>query len=252
MPDGGTLLIDTSVAVVAEAVHEEDLAPGRYLQVSVTDTGVGMDAATRKRLFEPFFTTKEVGKGTGLGLASVYGTVKNHGGTIRVSSEPGRGSTFSILLPLLEEPGARGAAPEEPAVADAGGHGRILIVDDEASILEVGSAMLRKHGYAVTACMDPGEALEVYRKEWHSIDLVVLDMVMPKMGGKELFLAMEAENPAIKAVLSSGYSINGDAQGILKLGVQAFVQKPFRRTELLQTVAEVLRKEESGKMNDER
>jgi PAS domain S-box-containing protein len=238
MPQGGTLSFTSSVVTFPDALPDEELQPGRYVQLSVTDTGVGMDAATQKRLFEPFFTTKEVGKGTGLGLASVYGTVKNHGGTIRVYSEVGHGSTFRVYLPVLED-GAALAAPEVSAVAPTG-HGRILIVDDEPVILEIGALMLRKLGYEVTVCVDAREALELYRQDWQSFDLVLLDMVMPKLGGRELFLALREINPGIKALLASGFSINGEAQGILDLGVLVFVNKPFRLVELAQSVAKAL------------
>jgi signal transduction histidine kinase/ActR/RegA family two-component response regulator len=234
MPQGGMLSFVTSV-VFLEAQPDEELKPGRYVQISVTDTGVGMDAATKKRLFEPFFTTKEVGKGTGLGLASAYGTIKNHGGTIRVYSELGHGSTFRVYLPVLEE----GAGPVVPevAVSAPSGHGRVLLVDDEPVILEVGAAMLRRQGYEVVTCSDPREAVALYGRDWRSIDLVILDMVMPKMGGRDVFLAMREINPAVKALLASGFSINGEAQGIMNLGVMAFVSKPFRLADLAQGVA---------------
>jgi PAS domain S-box-containing protein len=248
MPQGGTLSFTSSVVTFPDVLPDEELQPGRYVQLSVTDTGVGMDAATLKRLFEPFFTTKEVGKGTGLGLASVYGTVKNHGGTIRVYSEVGHGSTFRVYLPVLEE-GAALAAPDVAAVAPTG-HGRILIVDDEPVILEIGALMLRKLGYEVTACVDAREALELYRKDWQSFDLVLLDMVMPKLGGRELFLALREINPGIKALLASGFSINGEAQGILDLGVLVFINKPFRLVELAQSVAKALGSSVATKCGD--
>jgi PAS domain S-box-containing protein len=239
MPQGGTLMFATRVVPFSEIKPVEDLAPGPYVRICITDTGIGMDAAIQKRLFEPFFTTKAVGKGTGLGLASVYGTVKNHGGVIRVSSEPGHGSSFYVYLPVQ---GAAGEAvvPEAAAPAVQAGHGRILMVDDETIILELGCTMLRKKGYEVTTCHDPLEALQRYRQEWQSIDLVILDMVMPQMGGRELFLALREINPKIRALLSSGYSINGEAQGILNLGVLAFVPKPFRLSELAQQVGKAL------------
>ncbi|MEI6147708.1 MAG: ATP-binding protein [bacterium] len=239
MPEGGELFFRTCLVTFSADHPDEELKPGRYVQISVTDTGVGINAATMKRLFEPFFTTKEVGKGTGLGLASAYGTIKNHGGTIRVYSEPGHGSTFSIYLPVLEEEGAA-LVVREVAAPTPTGHGRILIVDDERVILEIGTAMLHKLGYEVTACGDSHEALELYRKNWRTLDLVILDMVMPKMSGRDLFLAMRQINPGIKALLSSGYSINGEAQGILNQGVMAFLHKPYLWAELAQSVAKVL------------
>jgi signal transduction histidine kinase/ActR/RegA family two-component response regulator len=247
MPEGGELFFRTCVVTFAAGHPDEELKPGRYVQISVTDTGIGMDPATMKRLFEPFFTTKEVGKGTGLGLASAYGTIKNHGGTIRVYSELGRGSTFRVYLPVLEASGAALVVPEvaEPAPT---GHGRILIVDDEPVILEIATAMLRKLGYEVTACGDSREALELYRKDWRTFDLVISDMVMPKMGGRDLFLAMRQINPGIKALLSSGFSMNGEADGILDQGVMAFLHKPYLWAELAQSVASVLNGSKMSRM----
>ncbi len=241
MPQGGEILFATQIVPIVDAQPPEELKPGPYVLISVTDTGIGMDTATLNRLFEPFFTTKESGKGTGLGLASAYRAVKNHGGMIRVTSQVGHGSTFCIYLPLAPEvtvvaPEPAHAPPPLPA-----GQGRILLVDDEPIILELAATMLRKDGYKVIACGNPQEALELYRKEWRNLDLVLLDMVMPKLGGRELFLAMRKINPAIKAILASGYSLNGDAQQILNLGVLAFMQKPFRRTTLTQKVAEALK-----------
>jgi len=239
MPQGGEILFATRVAVLDDVSPGDDLAAGRCLQVSVTDTGIGMTAETKRRIFEPFFTTKEIGKGTGLGLASVYGAIKSHRGAIRVHSEPGRGSTFDLYLPLREDPTRDAVSPTAAPTAGIRG-GRILLIDDEPIILEVGGDMLRELGYAVVARSDPAEALALYQQEWRTFDLVILDMVMPKLGGKELFLAMRETNPQIKAILSSGYSLNGEAQCILDQGVLAFVQKPFNTAELQQTVADVL------------
>jgi PAS domain S-box-containing protein len=239
MPKGGEIVFATHLVHVTASEGDVDLVPGHYIQITVTDTGLGMDAETKKRLFEPFFTTKEVGQGTGLALASAYGAVRNHGGLIRVVSEPGRGSTFAIYLPLHGAPPAEHAIADAP-VAPATGGRRIMLVDDEALILDLGVIMLRKGGYKVVACREATAALERYRREWRQIDLVILDMVMPRMGGRELFLAMRAINPQIKAILSSGYSLNGETHNILTLGVLAFVQKPFHLAELLHQVAEVL------------
>jgi CheY-like chemotaxis protein len=243
MPQGGEIVFATDLVQVCATAPDAELVPGHYVQITVTDSGVGMDAETKKRLFEPFFTTKEVGKGTGLGLASAYGTVRNHGGIIRVVSEPGQGSTFAIYLPLHGAQSAEHAKPTTPAAAPAtGGGGRILLVDDEALILDLGCTMLRKGGYEVVPCREATEALEQYRRDWRQIDLVILDMIMPRMGGRELFLAMRAMNPAVRVILSSGYSMNGEAHDILAMGVLAFVQKPFRMADLLRQVAEVLPK----------
>ena len=170
--------------------------------------------------------------------------MKNHGGTIRIYSEPGHGSTFSIYLPVYEPVHEAEDVLSRGVAGLPMGHGRILIVDDEEVILHLVSAMLRQQGYEVVTCRSSVEAIALYRAEWGRIDLVILDMVMPVLGGREVFLAMREINPKIKAVLSSGFSVDGEAHGILELGVRAFVQKPFRMADLTRTVAEVLRNDE--------
>ncbi len=240
MPNGGELIFTTAIETLDTPSPAEELEAGRYLVVSVTDSGVGMDAQTQKRIFEPFFTTKPPGQGTGLGLAAVYGTVRNHGGTVHVYSKPGRGSTFRVRLPMPVASKAVLPTPTRPAPPEKC-HGRILLVDDEVLILDVARALLTDLGYEVKGCSDPVEAIEIYRSGWRDIDLVILDMVMPKLAGKDLFLAMRRVNPKIRAILSSGYSLNGEAQAILAAGVLAFIQKPFLREVLAQEVANALK-----------
>ena len=240
MPDGGELIFSTSIVNMPETQPNEELQAGKYLQISIADTGIGMDAETKKRIFEPFFTTKEFGQGTGLGLAAVYGTVKNHSGTIRVYSEPGHGSSFNIYLPLIENLSTSSTEKSEPEPLTRG-QGRILVVDDEKILLQTCTHMLEALGYEVIACFNPLEALDMYQKEWKNIHLVMLDMIMPKMGGKDLFLAMKSINPQIKAILSSGFTINGEAQNILNDGVKDFVQKPFTLAELSSKLEKVLK-----------
>jgi len=237
MPEGGELTFATSLATLDERSQLPELKPGRYLLVCVTDTGTGMSAEVQQRLFEPFFTTKEQGKGTGLGLAAAYGAVHNHHGAISVYSEPGRGSTFKIYLPLATTPGTTvEAAPAEPPAMLRGA--RILVVDDEASIRETTAEMLRDLGCTVTTCQDGDEAVRYYAVHWQEIDLVILDMVMPRRSGRDAFLAMRRENPRIRALLASGHSINGEAQRILEEGVLGFLQKPFETNALARMAAE--------------
>jgi PAS domain S-box-containing protein len=241
MPNGGQLIFSSKNSNFSGNSLEEDIPAGKYIQISVTDTGTGMDKETQRRLFEPFFTTKEVGKGTGLGLASVYGTVKSHGGSIRVYSELGHGSSFHIYLPILVE------NPEEASHAEESGirnlkRGRILVVDDEPALLGLVAEILREQGHTVDVCSDPTAGLALYKTDWASFDLVILDMIMPKIGGKDLFLALKEINPQIKSLLASGYSVNNEAQSILDAGVLDFIQKPFDRTELLKKVSEALRR----------
>jgi PAS domain S-box-containing protein len=243
MPKGGELILATDVVVLDEEYcrsNPYEMSPGRYLRICVTDNGVGMSEEVRRHLFEPFFTTKGPGKGTGMGLASVYGTVKNHRGAINVYSEPDHGTTVRIYLPLLESAGQAQTPAElgEPIRGTA----RILVVDDEEVVLKLASETLSDLGYQVATCRNGAEAVAYYGEKWRSIDLVILDMVMPALGGRETFLAMRQINPAVRAILSSGYSLNGQAQAILDDGVLDFVQKPFQLHELSSKVAAALRR----------
>ncbi len=241
MPEGGEIIFETEVVTLDEEFckrHPHDVAPGRYVRVCVTDSGVGMDEETRKHIFEPFFTTKSVGKGTGMGLAAVYGAIKNHQGAISVYSEPGHGTTFTVYLPLAQ------SDDKGPGVAagtmSAKGTARILVVDDEEVVREIVTKMLRTLGYKVAVCEDGAEAVEYYRQAWRHVDLVILDMVMPNLSGRDAYIAMRQINPEIKALLSSGYGINGEVQSILDEGVQGFLQKPFEVSELTDKIAEAL------------
>jgi len=238
MTGGGDLFLSTENVFLTKSETEPiGLAPGRFVRVAVTDTGVGMDRPTMDRIFEPFFTTREMGRGTGLGLASTYGIIKNHGGLINVYSEKGEGSSFSIYLP------ASSKSVEKETASTARlkmGRGTLLLVDDEEMILDVGSAMLEKLGYTVHIAGNGDEALLFYQAQKESIDLVILDMVMPKMGGGEVFDRLKAINPAIKVLLSSGYSINGKASEIIDRGCVGFIQKPFNLAQLSEKVQSVL------------
>ncbi len=213
---------------------------GDYVVLTVTDTGMGMDKETMERIFDPFFTTKDMGRGTGLGLASVYGIVKGHGGYIDVESKKGQGTTFSIYLPASEK-------EVHKAVKTAGevieGTGTVLLVDDEQVILEVGQDLLEAIGYRVLIARDGNEAIEVYKKNRDEIEIVVLDMVMPGMGGGEAYDRIKGINPDIKILLSSGFSIDGEATEILERGCDGFIQKPFNIKEFSQAIRKVLGKE---------
>ena len=240
MPGEGDLYIQTENATVdTEYIKPFDIAPGRYVKVSVTDTGAGMDAATRERIFDPFFSTKSLGQGSGLGLASVYGIIKNHGGFINVYSERGEGTTFNIYLPASErEAEEEGPRPERHEIQY--GQGTVLLVDDEDMIVEVGQAMLEKLGYrAVTAGSGQG-ALDLYEKHREEIDLVILDMIMPDMGGGETYDRLREIDGDVKVILSSGYSIEGQAKEIMDRGCSGFIQKPFAMEELSRMVREAL------------
>jgi PAS domain S-box-containing protein len=239
MPDGGKLFLETDVASFDEEyVHTHvGSRPGSYVVLSVTDTGTGMDKETMGKVFEPFFSTKDEGKGTGLGLAMVYGVVKNHGGSVQVYSELGRGSTFKVYLPVDGKP-----EEKETAEDDAPGNGSetILVVDDEETILSLARDMLETHGYRALLADSGERAIELYKEHNGSIALVIIDMVMPKMGGLETFLQLKRLNSNIKAILSTGYSQNGQAQEILDNGARGFLQKPYQVNALLSKIRSVL------------
>ncbi|HNQ02693.1 MAG TPA: response regulator, partial [Syntrophales bacterium] len=206
--------------------------------ITVSDSGTGMDRKTMERIFEPFFTTKEMGRGTGLGLASVYGIVKGHGGFIDVESEKGKGTTFRIYLTATDKPVARnGAEAPEPIRR---GTETILLVDDEQMMLDIGRDLLQAMGYRVITARDGEEAVEIYRGRSDEIDLVLLDIVMPRMGGGQAFDRIKAVNPAAKVLLLSGYSIDGEATKILSRGCNGFIQKPFNLEQLSRSVKSVL------------
>jgi PAS domain S-box-containing protein len=241
MPQGGTLTFSSEPVAFTEedARLNPGLAPGQYIRVNVTDTGVGIPREFQERIFEPFFTTKELGQGTGMGLAMVYGIVRNHGGVVRVYSEVGHGTTFRVYLPLVDHQ-TEDREPEETE-STLSGSGRILVVDDEEVVRTLLDDMLTALGYDVVLASNGREAVDYYRMFGGDVDLVILDMVMPEMDGRECFLAIKAMNPEVRAILSTGYSRDGAAQEILNEGMVGFVQKPFRVNHLSQVVHRALR-----------
>jgi len=238
MPSGGTLVLKT-----ANVTHENlgsrvyNIKPGNYVELTISDTGTGIDKATIERIFEPFFTTKETGKGTGLGLASVYGIVKSHGGYIDVESEQGHGATFHIYLLATEEKAQRIVETSKRTIQR---NWTILLVDDEEMVREVGSEVLKGSGYSVLEAESGSEAVRAYREHKDEIDLVILDIVMPDMGGGEVYDRIKQMNPHAKVLLSSGYSIEGQATDILERGCDGFIQKPFRMQDLFKKIGEIL------------
>ncbi len=238
MPAGGDLYIETRNIILDEAYGNlYEMKPGAYVKIKVTDTGIGMDEATQKRIFDPFFTTKEMGMGTGLGLASAYGIIKNHGGIITVYSEKGHGASFSIYLPASEKEAAEQTRREEKLIR---GNETILLVDDEKINLDVVSELLETLGYKVLTAQGGREAVEISRSNRKDIHLTILDMIMPGMSGSETFERLKEINPGIKVILSSGYSINGEAEKILERGCRGFIQKPFYVNELSRKIREAL------------
>lgn len=242
MPVGGTLTFYTEKLFLdAEFCDAQPyvLEPGHYVRVAVADTGVGMSEEVRNHAFEPFFTTKEKGKGTGMGLAAVYGTVKNHKGAVNIYSEIGQGTEVKIFLPAAEQDVVHVEENTE-AVISPRSPINVLLVEDEAVLIEVATAMLNRIGCTVSVCNNGQEAVSTYEALWREIDLVILDMVMPIMNGREAFDAMRQINPAVVAVLASGYSLDGEAQQLLADGVRGFIQKPYRKNDLARIIAEAM------------
>ncbi|MEE9912060.1 MAG: PAS domain S-box protein [Deltaproteobacteria bacterium] len=238
MPGGGSLYVSTQNVKLDESyIKPYNVNPGRYVKITITDTGVGMDKATQQRIFEPFFTTKGMGRGTGLGLASVYGIIKGHKGFINVYSEKGHGTSFNIYFPISHKK----MIHEEPVISKIrGGHETILLVDDENVIIEVAGQMLAELGYQILIAGSGERALEIYKDNKDRIDLVIMDMIMPAMGGGETFKEMKAINPKVKVILSSGYTLNGEAKHIMDQGVLAFLQKPYNLDELSEKIRAIL------------
>jgi CheY-like chemotaxis protein len=245
MPHGGWLHISTRQVIVNEGSEERyDLAkPGKYVRISVTDTGVGIDRKYLGRIFEPFFTTKEVGKGTGLGLAMAYGAIKQHDGSILVKSKPGNGTTFSIYLPVLE--GGDTVREKQPTAATPtpGGTETLLIAEDEDMVRTFMAKVFERAGYRVIAAGDGEEAMEKFRENMGDISLILSDVIMPKKNGKEILEEVGMLKPGIKVIFISGYTANiMQEKGILEKDMD-FITKPFLKDDLLRKVREVLDKD---------
>ncbi len=241
MAEGGKLIIETKNIVLDEADCKLQRVPntGEYVQLTVSDTGHGIDRDTLEHIYEPFYTTKGPGKGTGLGLATVYGIVENHNGFITAHSKPGEGSTFNIFLPAMEA-GEENIELDEQVTAMQGGTETILLVDDEESIRNLGCQMLENFGYTVLVAEDGESALELYREATERINLVVLDLIMPGMGGRRCLEELLRINPEARVAIASGYYPDGPTRDILKNGAKGFVGKPYEIAQILKEVRRVL------------
>jgi two-component system cell cycle sensor histidine kinase/response regulator CckA len=238
MPGDGDIYLETqNVLLGDEQTFPYSVQPGKYVKITVTDTGTGMDEKTREKIFEPFFTTKGMGRGTGLGLASAYGIIKGHGGMINVYSEPGHGTTFTIYLPTSEKQVQKEEIPIDEIVM---GTETILLIDDEKIVMEVNKELLESMGYTLYVAGSGQEGIAVYMEKKDKIDLVILDMVMPGISGGVTFDRLRQINPKVKVLLSSGYSLTGKAQVIMDRGCNGFLQKPFKLEELSGKVREML------------
>jgi signal transduction histidine kinase/ActR/RegA family two-component response regulator len=241
MPEGGELYLKTENVILDDSYTQYfSLKSGNYVKISVTDTGTGMDDNIKKRIFDPFFTTKDIGRGTGLGLASAYGIVKNHGGIINVYSMIDKGSTFNIFLPASKKEVKKDMPANQKTLK---GTGTILLVDDEDMIIDVGSQILASLGYMPLLAKGGKEAIDVYEKNKDRIVMVILDMIMPGMGGGETYDRLKSIDPEVRVLLSSGYSIDGQASEIIDRGCNGFIQKPFNVIQLSRKIREVLGEE---------
>ena len=242
MPEGGDFTIKTFNTNHIEMGSKLYIPkPGKYVLLTVSDTGIGMNKKTQKRIFDPFFTTKEMGRGTGLGLASTYGIIKGHAGYIDVESRKGEGTTFSIYLPASEK-NVKNAVNLPNMVVK--GTETVLLVDDEEVVLDVGKDLLETMGYRVLSARDGREAIEVYKKNKEKIDIVILDMVMPDLSGGKVYDELKEIDSDVKVLLSTGYSLDGHAADILRRGCNGFIQKPFSINKLSGKIREILGKEE--------
>jgi len=241
MPGGGDLTLKT-INVSREDMADKPYKPvaTNYVMLQVIDAGEGMDTITLERIFDPFFTTKRLDRGTGLGLASVYGIIKAHGGYIDVDSEQGVGTTFYIYFPALDKTNIDTHIPHKGPIRLKPGKGTILIVDDEKIIIDVSSEMLKKLGYRVLKAISGKEAISKYQANIAKVDMVILDLIMPKISGGEVYDKLKEINPQVKVLLSSGYSVDGQATEILKRGCNDFIQKPFSMEELSRKVNKIL------------
>ena len=238
MPDGGQIYLETLTLSLNDAFCRPYAAiPGRYAKISIEDTGVGMNKETCQQVFDPFFTTKDKYMGTGLGLASAYGIIKNHGGIITVYSDVGHGTTISIYLPVSEKTAYIEAHVEDIIIR---GSGTILLIDDEDIIIDVGKPMLEKLGYRVIVAKGGENAVDAVSETGDNIDLVILDLIMPGMDGGRTFDTIRKIQPKMPIILSSGYSLKGKATDIMRRGCNAFIQKPFNISELSQLIRKVL------------
>ncbi|MDD2856396.1 MAG: transporter substrate-binding domain-containing protein, partial [Desulfuromonadaceae bacterium] len=241
MHDGGTLTFSTAVKMLGEADCLSmgiSLPSAGYLEIAVADTGSGMTKTVMDHIFEPFFTTKEVGKGTGLGLAAVYGTVMRHNGAVYVESEPGLGSIFKIYIPLIEEENLQiSAGDDEQVILGSGG---VLLVDDEELLRDIGSELLKSLGYKVYLAENGLKALEVFAAHRGEISIVMLDMIMPVMGGQEAFIRLRELDPTLRILFCSGFNADWSKEELLKLGSNGFIQKPYNRNELSRALAKAI------------
>jgi CheY-like chemotaxis protein len=240
-PGAGTLLLRTG-RIDGSSVRQKfaNAAAAEYMFSGVQDNGAGMDETTKRRIFEPFFTTKERGKGTGLGLAVVYGVINSHHGFVEVESEKGKGTTFTLYFPVSSRVVAAVRKPAEPSEAGTGGSETILVVEDETLLADLLKTILQDRGYEVLVAHDGQEGFEIYQQNPDRIQLILSDMGLPRLGGYEMFLRMKEKNPKVKAILASGYFDPNLKMDLIKEGAKDFIQKPYVSEIVLRRIREVL------------
>jgi two-component system cell cycle sensor histidine kinase/response regulator CckA len=239
MPDGGDVTIETSLLPMEQVKENIALTDKReYVLLKVSDCGIGIPEKIIDRIFEPFFTTKGLDRGTGLGLSTAYGIAKNHKGIITVESVLNKGSSFSVYLPAASEDSNEQV--ETIAHETVAGKGTVFLVDDDLMVMEATSELLELMGYRVLEAYDGPEALDLFREHWQQIDLVILDLILPALSGKDLFYKMKAVHPEVKVLLSSGFSMVGQAEELLDVGCRGFIQKPYHHHQLSAKIMEIL------------
>ncbi|MDY7037978.1 MAG: ATP-binding protein, partial [Thermodesulfobacteriota bacterium] len=241
MPDGGTLIFKSENITLDREYFKSHIgsSPGEYVLLSVSDTGHGMDKEVMERIFEPFFTTKKTGKGTGLGMAMVYGIVESHNGYITCDSKIGQGSSFNIYFPVIEEE-VEVVDLEKEEVPIRRGNETILLVDDDENIRQSASEIMINFGYKVLTAVDGETSLEIYQNEFEKISLVILDLIMPGMGGRRCLEKLIEINPHVQVIIASGYSEDVEAREWLEKHAQGFIDKPYEFRQLLNMIREVL------------
>ena len=237
MPQGGFLFVSSENVELRDEAILHNLQPGRFVKISVSDNGRALDINAQEHIFDPFYATLSVTTGEGLGLAAAYGIARNHGGTITIDSIQGKGTTFHIYLPAVVD---ESPVADEKTIPRKRKSQTVLLVDDEKIVAQVGAAMLEKMGFEVLVAYDAEAALKVFKKNRDNVGIVLLDMIMPGMGGEEAYLEFKAIDPQIKILLCSGYSIHGGASRIMDLGCDGFIQKPFSIKELSTKVQEII------------
>lgn len=240
MDDGGTITIKTEIELIEHSILSHtgiEIIPDKYIKISITDTGTGISNETARHMFEPFYTTKSVGEGTGLGLAAVYGTIKDFSGYIDFKTEIGKGTTFFLYIPLADQSEVI-SSQNEPTLPK--GEGTILIIDDEGIIRNMAKNILNSIGYNALLAINGQDGINIYEKEKDNIDLVLLDMLMPVMNGKETFKHLKQINPEVKVLISSGYSSDKEVTAILEQGASGFLHKPYKKSELAKEIFKIL------------